>query len=153
MFTVLDDLLQTLFPSYCRGCFKAIPTKTTLCLHCLWETLAPSRWYGNNRNYPVWGSKLLVADWGCAGFCGYDRICQVSPSLVLKLSFLCSWWDIPFHWFYGAWSRYCSCNVQSVETPLVGLKTKLRQFCCAQFPNWMQHSLARIAFVCILTSM
>ena len=37
MFTVLDDLLQTLFPSYCRGCRKAIPTKTTLCLHCLSE--------------------------------------------------------------------------------------------------------------------
>ena len=49
MFTVLDDLLQTLFPSYCRGCRKAIPTKTTLCLHCLSE-LPTTNFHLSNSN-------------------------------------------------------------------------------------------------------
>ncbi|MGB0476841.1 MAG: ComF family protein [Flavobacteriaceae bacterium] len=37
MITVLNDLLQTLFPTYCLGCRRAVPQKTTLCLHCLSE--------------------------------------------------------------------------------------------------------------------
>lgn len=37
MYTVFDDLVHALFPSYCLGCRKAIPPKTTLCLHCLSE--------------------------------------------------------------------------------------------------------------------
>jgi competence protein ComFC len=49
MFTVLDDLLQTLFPSYCLGCRKAIPTKTTLCLHCLSE-LPTTNFHLSNSN-------------------------------------------------------------------------------------------------------
>jgi len=49
MFTVLDDLLQTLFPSYCRGCRKATPTKTTLCLHCLSE-LPTNNFHLSNSN-------------------------------------------------------------------------------------------------------
>ena len=49
MFTVLDDFLQTLFPSYCRGCRKAIPTKTTLCLHCLRE-LPTTNFHLSNSN-------------------------------------------------------------------------------------------------------
>ena len=49
MFTVLDDLLQTLFPSYCRGCRKAIATKTTLCLHCLSE-LPTTNFHLSNSN-------------------------------------------------------------------------------------------------------
>ena len=37
MYTVFDDLLQTLFPNYCLGCKSAVPKKTILCLHCLSE--------------------------------------------------------------------------------------------------------------------
>ena len=37
MYTVFNDLIQTLFPSYCLGCRRAIPSKTTLCLYCLRE--------------------------------------------------------------------------------------------------------------------
>jgi len=37
MITVLNDLLQTLFPTYCLGCRRTVPQKTTLCLHCLSE--------------------------------------------------------------------------------------------------------------------
>ena len=37
MITVFNDLLQTLFPTYCLGCRRAVPQKTTLCLHCLSE--------------------------------------------------------------------------------------------------------------------
>ena len=37
MITVLNDFLQTLFPTYCLGCRRAVPPKTTLCLHCISE--------------------------------------------------------------------------------------------------------------------
>ena len=37
MYTVFDDLLQTLFPNYCLGCKSAVAKKTILCLHCLSE--------------------------------------------------------------------------------------------------------------------
>lgn len=37
MLTLFDDLIHTLFPSYCLGCRRAVPSKTTLCLHCLSE--------------------------------------------------------------------------------------------------------------------
>ena len=37
MYTVFDDLLQTLFPNYCLGCKSAVPKKTILCLYCLNE--------------------------------------------------------------------------------------------------------------------
>ena len=37
MITVLNDLLQTVFPTYCLGCRRTVPQKTTLCLHCLIE--------------------------------------------------------------------------------------------------------------------
>ena len=37
MYTVFDDLLQTLFPNYCLGCKSAVPKKTILCLLCLSE--------------------------------------------------------------------------------------------------------------------
>ena len=37
MITVFNDLLQTLFPTYCLGCRRAVPQKTTLCLHCISE--------------------------------------------------------------------------------------------------------------------
>ena len=37
MYTVFDDLMQTLFPNYCLGCKSAVPKKTILCLHCLSE--------------------------------------------------------------------------------------------------------------------
>ena len=35
--TLFNDLIHTLFPPYCLGCRRAIPPKTTLCLHCLSE--------------------------------------------------------------------------------------------------------------------
>lgn len=37
MITVLNDFLQTLFPTYCLSCRRAVPPKTTLCLHCISE--------------------------------------------------------------------------------------------------------------------
>ena len=37
MHTVFEDLLQTLFPTYCLGCKSALPKKAILCLYCISE--------------------------------------------------------------------------------------------------------------------
>lgn len=37
MLALFDDLIHTLFPTYCLGCRRALPPNTTLCLHCLSE--------------------------------------------------------------------------------------------------------------------
>ena len=49
MLTLFDDLIQTLFPSYCLGCRRAIPPKTTLCLHCLGELPATNSHLSNSN--------------------------------------------------------------------------------------------------------
>ena len=52
MYTVFDDLLQTLFPNYCLGCKSAVPKKTILCLHCLSE-LPKTNSHLSNSNHLV----------------------------------------------------------------------------------------------------
>ena len=47
--TPFDDLIHTLFPSYCLGCRRAIPPKTKLCLHCLSE-LPATHFHLSNSN-------------------------------------------------------------------------------------------------------
>ena len=47
--TLFDDLIHTLFPSYCLGCRRAIPPKTTLCLHCL-DELPPTNSHLSESN-------------------------------------------------------------------------------------------------------
>jgi len=49
MYTVFDDLLQTLFPNYCLGCKSAVPKKTILCLHCLSELPKTSSHLSNSN--------------------------------------------------------------------------------------------------------
>ena len=49
MYTVFDDLIHTLFPSYCLGCRRVTPPKTTLCLHCLSE-LPATHFHLSNSN-------------------------------------------------------------------------------------------------------
>ena len=49
MLTLFNDLIHTLFPTYCLGCRKAIPPKTTLCLYCLSE-LPPTNSHLSNSN-------------------------------------------------------------------------------------------------------
>lgn len=49
MYTVFDDLLQTLFPNYCLGCKSAVPKKTILCLHCLSELPATNSHFSNSN--------------------------------------------------------------------------------------------------------
>ena len=47
--TLFDDMIHTLFPSYCLGCRRAIPPKTKLCLHCLSE-LPATHFHLSNSN-------------------------------------------------------------------------------------------------------
>ena len=49
MLSLFNDLIHTLFPTYCLGCRKAIPPKTTLCLYCLSE-LPPTNSHLSNSN-------------------------------------------------------------------------------------------------------
>ena len=47
--TLFDDLIHTLFPSYCLGCRRVTPPQTTLCLHCLSE-LPATHFHLSNSN-------------------------------------------------------------------------------------------------------
>ena len=47
--TLFDDLIHTLFPSYCLGCRRVTPPQTTLCLHCLSE-LPATHFHMSNSN-------------------------------------------------------------------------------------------------------
>ena len=47
--TLFDDLIHTLFPSYCLGCRRVTPPKTTLCLHCLSELPATNSHLSNSN--------------------------------------------------------------------------------------------------------
>jgi ComF family protein len=49
MYTVFDDLLQTLFPNYCLGCKSAVPKKTILCLLCLSELPKTNSFLSNSN--------------------------------------------------------------------------------------------------------
>ena len=62
MFTVLDDLLQTLFPSYCRGCRKAIPTKTLVWLNARQRTAQIKDAFSIVDSSVFAGKHLLLVD-------------------------------------------------------------------------------------------
>jgi competence protein ComFC len=47
--TLFDDLIHTLFPSYCLGCRRVTPPKITLCLHCLSELPATNSHLSNSN--------------------------------------------------------------------------------------------------------
>ena len=47
--TLFDDLIHTLSPSYCLGCRRVTPPKTTLCFHCLSELPATNSHLSNSN--------------------------------------------------------------------------------------------------------